>query len=201
MPKGIYLHKKQSEEHKRKIALITKKRWQEGEFDKILIGKYHPSWKGGRLTNGKKYVWIYSPNHPFALKGKEGGKGYVIEHRLVMEKKLGRYLKPSEIVHHIDGNRKNNNIKNLELTTNSKHISLHRLGKALSQATKEKLSKRFMGKGNPFYNKKHTKKTKEKISLANLGNVAWNKGLTGDDYTKHYKNGYFVFGRRIKNVA
>ena len=44
--------------------------------------------------------------HPFANK-----RGYVPEHRLLMEEKLGRFLIPrKELVHHIDGNRSNNNM-------------------------------------------------------------------------------------------
>jgi len=199
MTKGVYPHKKLSKEHKEKIGLITKQRWKNKEFDKKLVGEYHPFWKGGELKKGK-YIYVYSPNHPFAVKSK-GGKGYIMKHRLIMEKHLGRYLKPDEVVHHIDGDIENNKIKNLELTTNSKHLSLHRLGKPLSEKTKEKLSKKFSGEGNPFYNKKHTQKTKDKIGLANSGKIAWNKGIVGKDYFKHFKKGYhFVFGREIKNV-
>ena len=41
-----------------------------------------------------------------------------------MEKKLGRYLKPNEIVHHIDGNKQNNKLSNLKLMTEEQHKSL-----------------------------------------------------------------------------
>jgi len=180
---------------KNRIGRSTKRRWFNGEFDKKLVGKYHPNWKGGKIKVGK-YVYVYAPNHPYA---KGEGKGYVMKHRLIMEKKLGRYLKPTEIVHHIDEKTSNDNIKNLKLIeSNSAHMSLHRLGKPLSQKTKKKLSERFSGKGNPFYHKKHTTKTKKKISQANMGKSPWNKELTGKDYLKHYKNGHFVFGRKIK---
>jgi hypothetical protein len=48
--------------------------------------------------------------------GKNGGfSREVLEHRYVMEQHIGRRLLPAETVHHIDGNRSNNTIENLEL--------------------------------------------------------------------------------------
>jgi len=76
-------------------------------------------WKGG-ISNDRGRVKIYSPDHPFATK-----QGYVYRYRLVMEKKLGRYLLPSEIVHHGDENKANDKADNLEVTTQSKHIKIH----------------------------------------------------------------------------
>lgn len=46
-------------------------------------------------------------------------------HRVIMESHLGRKLTRKEVVHHIDGNRHNNSIDNLELLTQSEHASLH----------------------------------------------------------------------------
>lgn len=48
------------------------------------------------------------------------------EHRFIMEKHLGRKLKSSEIVHHIDGDKQNNKINNLMLfPTKSAHTKFH----------------------------------------------------------------------------
>lgn len=59
-----------------------------------------------------------------------GTKTYVKEngrhqHRVVMERKLGRILRKGEIVHHVDGNKKNNNPKNLRVMTQSQHARKH----------------------------------------------------------------------------
>ena len=49
----------------------------------------------------------------------------VFEHRIVMEKHLGRNLEPFEIIHHRDGNRLNNSISNLKVMTQSNHAAIH----------------------------------------------------------------------------
>lgn len=47
------------------------------------------------------------------------------QHRTVMEAHLGRELLKSEIIHHIDGNKFNNELNNLWLTNHSSHIKAH----------------------------------------------------------------------------
>lgn len=74
-------------------------------------GEYSNAWKGGRIKTVDGYVQIYSPGHPKV--GKRNG--YVREHVLVMEKKLGRYLKDGENIHHKNGIKDDNRIDNLEL--------------------------------------------------------------------------------------
>lgn len=53
------------------------------------------------------------------------GYGFIREHIYVMECHLGRKLEKGEIVHHIDGDKRNNNIENLFLTTPAEHNKLH----------------------------------------------------------------------------
>ena len=87
------------------------------------------SFQKSRL-NGKVYKLIYKPEHPFATK-----KGYVREHRLVIEENIGRILLESEVVHHIDGNSLNNSLENLQLMTFTEHCRLH---------TKDNVHKRWI---------------------------------------------------------
>lgn len=61
------------------------------------------------------------------------------EHRLVMERHLSRKLERFEVVHHIDGDKRNNDLSNLELQSLSEHSKHHRVGARMSEAVKEKI--------------------------------------------------------------
>lgn len=78
----------------------------------------------GYIITWAGYRMLRTPEHPFA-----DSKGYVREHRLVMEKYLGRYLEEDECVHHVDGGKSNNSIENLELMLIEEHVKLHHTGK------------------------------------------------------------------------
>lgn len=90
------------------------------------FGSKNPRWKGGiKIEN--QYKYIYCPTHPFCV------KGYVAEHRLVMEKHLGRTLLQSEIIHHINGNKLDNRIENLMCVSRGEHNKLHNRGNQYSK--------------------------------------------------------------------
>lgn len=80
---------------------------------KMARGERHGSWNGGRVTIGEYTAILVSTDDPMHCMAHR--TGYVLEHRLVMARALGRPLLDSETVHHIDGDRRNNKLDNLQL--------------------------------------------------------------------------------------
>jgi hypothetical protein len=134
---------KHTKEYKRDLSRRVKQWWVDIKKDpkrleifkdklrknnaKNMLGKrgsLSPSWKGGRIISKRDgYVLVVAPpNHPYAKNG--GGKNrskYILEHRLVMEKVLGRYLLPNEDVNHLNGKKDDNRPENLRLVRHYAH--------------------------------------------------------------------------------
>ena len=94
--------------------------FKKGEF----LGKNHPFWKGGRRKVSNGYIMCYAPSHLRAY------KNFVLEHIIVAEKKIGRYLKLGERVHHINGIKDDNSPENLIVCkTTKEHFKHHKLNR------------------------------------------------------------------------
>lgn len=104
-----------SEETRQKIATAKRGVGRPEEMKVKVRGENNGQWKGG-IT--------YSDGYRFLNVGPGKRKK---EHRLVMERYLGRPLSPDEHVHHIDGNKLNNDISNLQIMDAREHGYEHLL--------------------------------------------------------------------------
>lgn len=77
-------------------------------------------WNIRKIVSKGDYNYAVVPEHPKCTKNY-----YVLEHRVVMENHLGRLLNDDEVVHHINGNKKDNRIENLIILSNEEHVKLH----------------------------------------------------------------------------
>lgn len=105
------------------------------EIGAKLRAEKNPAWRGGESLRHDGYVYARCADHPFAA-----SNGYVLKHRLVMEDWLREvvpgskflvsiagkgYLLPGMEVHHMDGDRTNNERSNLLACTSQTHRSIH----------------------------------------------------------------------------
>ena len=74
-----------------------------------MVGEANPMYKGGYVTNGYRKI---------------GRKQYS---HIVAEKKIGREIRPDEVVHHINGIKTDNSPENLQVMTRSEHVALHQI--------------------------------------------------------------------------
>jgi hypothetical protein len=90
----------------------------------VMYGEDNPSWKGGitmfkKKGNYKNVKYVRCPQEFLPMSRKDG---YIMEHRLVIAKWIGRCLDRIEVVHHIDHDPSNNDKQNLLLfPTNASH--------------------------------------------------------------------------------
>lgn len=87
-----------------------------------------PDW--GRMSTSTGYPVVYCPDHPRAW-----STGYVYAHVLAVERRLNRFLRKEEVVHHKDENRFNFCRRNLTVKLRSKHSKDHGLSNGRKMVT------------------------------------------------------------------
>jgi len=122
--KGIHVSPSTEIKPGQRISIKTEfkpgnKSWSEGKILWHLRGESSCHWTGGSVVSlGYKLIRTTSLINNV----------YEREHRLIVEKELGRKLSRSEIIHHINGNKSDNRIENLYLFNNqSEHQTYHLL--------------------------------------------------------------------------
>lgn len=119
--------KPMSEKTRRKLSIANKGKFLSPEHrEKIMLamqkfrGENNSNWKGGR-TERHKYILVTCPPE-FKVMAKKDG--YILEHRLVMAKFIGRPLLKGEVVDHKNTDTRDNRPENLKLyQSNAKHLS------------------------------------------------------------------------------
>jgi len=121
-------------------------------------GPGHQRYKGGRTVDKNGYVLILRPGHPMA----RGGR-YVLEHRLIVAEHIGRNLLESEVVHHKNGNKRDNRLENLALYhRNGDHLRDELAGKVPQWSSE---GKRRMKEAVVLSNRKRADKVHQRKAL------------------------------------
>lgn len=119
--KAKYLRKKKIEKFGEEFVDTDMRGWKL----RPLNGSENPRWNKGKLITSHGYILRRVPkDHPLSF-----GNGYAYEHLMVWVEHGNLKPPPGYNIHHKDGNKKNNNIKNLELIKSTQHISRHTKGR------------------------------------------------------------------------
>ena len=105
---------------------------------------FSEEWKAnisaGRKRHAEKHACGTSQKPNGYIEHTRGADKGALVHRTVMAEFIGRPLRSSEVVHHIDGDKTNNEINNLALMTRAAHTRLHRFEERLAKGTQDGLS-------------------------------------------------------------
>lgn len=158
-------------------------------------GPEHWNWNGG-FQKKQGYIHILI----------DAGK-YMPLHVLLMEWKIGRRLKKGEVVHHINHDRADNRLSNLQLMTASEHGRLHATGFKRSEKTKAFLREQrkdwFQKEKHPQWKSNVTRE--EIVELLNTfkikANIAFTLGICPDTLRARIKYYGIKFNQENENVG
>lgn len=122
--------------------------------------------KSEMLWGGRVYIKI-----------KESPKSWILKSRYLMEQKLGRSLLHTEIIHHINGDKTDDRIENLQIVSRKEHVILHHKGKVINNDVRNKISKAKIGA-------KLSEEHKQKVSKSLIGN----RRALGKKHSEEIKN-------------
>lgn len=153
---------------------------------KELLIRAALEYRGGYTTQrGNGYIREYNPFHPAG-----DVRGLVPQHRLVMERHLGRLLDRKEVVHHIDNCKQNNSLDNLQLfASQGEHLKHHHKvdGK----------SKRY----DPYFVEKVRQAAEDpQVSLKSLGVSPDTVLRICKLYKIEWKHGNYLTDEQVKNA-
>ena len=84
------------------------------------LGENCVAWRGGKRNTSNGYIQVLIKDHP-----RSDSCGYVMEHIVVMEKLTGKHITQEDVVHHINGNKKDNRPENLMVMSFGEHSAFH----------------------------------------------------------------------------
>lgn len=103
------------------------------------------------------------------------GLRVVRQHRRIIAEELGRALSDDEVVHHIDGNRANNERSNLQLMTDREHRILHSTGRIWSEESKRKASVSALARLTDEERKIRSERAARQHAEGNFGRTTWTR--------------------------